>query len=300
MEEKATVAMQERAKNKAAQRILMTYKKSKNWQLASLAVRVKLDGFTKVKAAMDKMLAELQSQQKAEYAKWETCKKDIDTTEDKIWNGKVEKRDLASAHKELENTLAQLDSDITELKKEVADAEVSLKQAGEERKAANQLFQTSHQDQQATIAILQMALKRPQAFYKPSFAQVHAHNTANPPPKPSGPEAVGYEKSASSGGVLQLLTMIIEDAHRTVDEMNADENQAQKDYANNVAATTASIEADRQAIAEKEKQVASAKGDKSETEESQLANQGALDKLADLLQGLHNQCDYVIKYFDIH
>ncbi len=35
------------------------------------------------------MLAELASQQKAEYAKWETCKKDIDTTEDKIWNGKV-------------------------------------------------------------------------------------------------------------------------------------------------------------------------------------------------------------------
>jgi len=292
-------SLQEQAKSKAMQRILTTYKKSKNWQLASLAVHVKLDGFTKVKAAMDKMLAELQSQQKAEYAKWETCKKDIDTTEDKIWNGKVEKRDLASAHKELENTLAQLDSDITELKKEVADAEVSLKQAGEERKAANQLFQTSHQDQQATIAILQMALKRLQAFYKPSFAQVHAHNAANPPPTPSGPEAVGYEKSASSGGVLQLLNMIIDDAHRTVDEMNADENQAQKDYANNVAATTASIEADREAIAEKEKQVASAKGDKSETEDSQLANQGALDKLNDLLQGLHNQCDYVIKYFDI-
>merc|ERR1719453_1690149 len=116
------------------QRILMTYKKSKNWQLASLAVRVKLDGFTKVKAAMDKMLAELQSQQKAEYAKWETCKKDIDTTEDKIWNGKVEKRDLASTHKDIVNTLKTADMDIETLKKEVSDAEISLKQAGEERK----------------------------------------------------------------------------------------------------------------------------------------------------------------------
>ena len=52
--------------------------------LASLAVRVKLDAFTKVKAAMDKMLAELQEQQKVEYAKWETCKKDIDTNDQQL------------------------------------------------------------------------------------------------------------------------------------------------------------------------------------------------------------------------
>merc|ERR1719446_894639 len=113
--------------NKAMQRILMMSKKHKNWQLASLAVRVKLDAFTKVKKAMDTMLAELKSQQKAEYAKWETCKKDIDTTEDKIWNGKVEKRDLGDKHKDLENTLQVLNKDIDDLKNEVAEAEVSLK-----------------------------------------------------------------------------------------------------------------------------------------------------------------------------
>merc|ERR1719454_2319913 len=99
------------------QLILATSKKQKNWMLASLAVRVKLDAFTKVKAAMDKMLVELQEQQKTEYAKWETCKKDIDTTEDKIWNGKVEKRDLGDKHKDLENTLQVLNKDIDDLQK---------------------------------------------------------------------------------------------------------------------------------------------------------------------------------------
>jgi hypothetical protein len=73
----ARAAMQEKAKSKAMQRILMTSKKTKNWLLASLAVRVKLDAFTKVKAAMDKMLAELKTQQKAEYEKNEKCKNDI-------------------------------------------------------------------------------------------------------------------------------------------------------------------------------------------------------------------------------
>merc|ERR1719160_946477 len=298
----ARAAMQERAKSKAMQRILMMSKKHKNWQLASLAVKVKLDAFTKVKAAMDKMLAELKAQQKAEYEKWETCKKDIDTTEDKIWNGKVEKRDLASTHKDLVNTLKALNKDIDDLKKEVAEAEVSLKQAGEQRKADNQLFQQSIADQRATIRILQMALERLKAFYEPKaeLLQVRLHaNVAPPPPKPSGPEAVGYKKSGSSGGVMQLLSMIIEDAGRTVDEMNADEQTSQADYSEYVATTTASIEADREAIAAKEKQVASTESEKSETEESQLANQASLDKLAELLQGIHNQCDFILKYFDI-
>jgi len=295
----ARAAMQEKAKGKAMQRILMMSKKHKNWQLASLAVHVKLDAFTKVKAAMDKMLAELKAQQKAEYEKWETCKKDIDTTEDKIWNGKVEKRDLASTHKDLVNTLKALNKDIDDLKAEVAEAEVSLKQAGEQRKADNQLFQQSIADQRATIAILNMALKRLKAFYEPKAALLQVRLHANPPPKPSGPEAVGYSKSGSSGGVMQLLSMIIEDAGRTVEEMNADEQKSQADYSDYVAATTSSIEADRESIAEKEKQVASTESEKSETEESQLANQASLDKLAELLQGIHNQCDYIIKYFDI-
>merc|ERR1719272_2557737 len=77
------------------------------------------------------------------------------------------------------------------------------------------------------------------------------------------------------------------------------ENSAQSDYAANVAATTAAIEAGRQAIAEKETQAADAKAEKSETEESQSANAQSLASLNELLNGIHNQCDYIIKYFDI-
>jgi len=98
---------------------------------------------------------------------------------------------------------------------------------------------------------------------------------------------------------MQLLSLIIEDAGRTDAEMQADEQKSQENYGAYVTATTNAIEADREAIAEKEKQMASTNGEKSETEESQLANQASLDKLAELLQGIHNQCDYIIKYFDV-
>jgi len=299
-------AMQEQARTNAMTKILMVSKKHKNFLLAGLAVRVKLDAFTKVKAAMDRMLAELKAQQKAEYAKWESCKKDIDTTEDKIWTANVEKRDLGDKHTDLVNTIKQLTTDIHDLEAQVASDEVSLKQAGEQRKAENQLFQTSIADQRATIDILHMAVKRLQEFYSSKSAllevRLHANTDASvapPPPKPSGPEAVGYKKSGTSGGVMQLLDMIIADAGRTEDELHASEQKAQEDYAAYVAATTASIEADRVAIAESEKQLSSTESAKSETEEAQQGNQASLDKLNKLLTDLHAQCDYVIKYFDI-
>merc|ERR1711933_88376 len=77
------------------------------------------------------------------------------------------------------------------------------------------------------------------------------------------------------------------------------EQKSQEEYASFVAATTASIEADRQAISEANEQAAAAEGSKSQTEEAQLANDGELTKLGELLSATHTDCDFVMKYFDI-
>jgi len=266
-------------------------RKHKNWQLASLAVRVKLDAFTKVKEAMDKMLAELKSQQKAEYEKNEACKSDIDATEDKITVGKNTKEDLDGKHTDLSNSLERLANQIKELKAEVAEMEVSLKQAGEQRKADNQLYQTTMSDQRATIQVLNMAAGRLKKFY--GFVEVRAHALAAPPP----PKPAAYKKQ--NGGVMQLLAQIITDAESVEIEIKMGEQKSQEEYAAFVASTTASIEADRQAIAGAEEQSAAANGEKSETEEAQLANDGELKKLNELLTGIHMDCDFTLKYFDI-
>merc|ERR1719454_203268 len=89
--------------------------------------------------------------------------------------------------------------------------EVSLKKAGEDRKAENQLFQASVSDQRATVAILKKAATRLQMFYnKRSLAQEAAEPgapVAPPPPKPQE-----YRKAENAGGIMQLIAMIIEEA----------------------------------------------------------------------------------------
>eukprot|EP00747_Dinoflagellata_sp_TGD_P146184 gnl/TRDRNA2_/TRDRNA2_176665_c1_seq14.p1 gnl/TRDRNA2_/TRDRNA2_176665_c1~~gnl/TRDRNA2_/TRDRNA2_176665_c1_seq14.p1 ORF type:complete len:473 (-),score=183.83 gnl/TRDRNA2_/TRDRNA2_176665_c1_seq14:82-1305(-) len=285
--------MQDRAKDRAMRRIMSTASKNKNWSLAALAVRVRLDAFTVVKEQMDKMLAELKRQQQEEYEKKEFCNKEIDETEDAIKVNRQEKDDLDLKHTGLVNTLATLADEIAALKKQVFEMEVALKQAGENRKEENLLFQQSVSDQRATIKILSMALDRLKEFYEKTEL-VQRNKQAPPPPTPGA-----YEKSESSGGVMQLIKKIITDAEVEEQDMVFAEKNAQGDYINFVADSTKSIEAARGSIAGKEEQAAMAEAEKSSTEESQLSNQAEYEKLRHLELSRHNECDFLVKYFDI-
>lgn len=290
---------QDRAAERAMQRIAKVAQKHKDWALVSLAVRTRLDSFTEVVEVMDKMLAELQAQQKQEYQQWESCKTNIDGTEDDITVKTQEKKDLDEVHTSLVDKLATLSTDTETLKKEVAEDERSLKDAGEDRKAENQLYQTSVMDQRAAVNILKKALERLKAFYaaEGAFAQTQQEpGAAAPPPPPAGR---AYEKSAGASGVLQVIMKIISDAESTEKELDVSENAAQNRYAEIVRDLTASIEANRNAIEEKASQTASTEVEKSETDEAQLSNGEELEGLGRLLKSHHLECDFLLKYFDI-
>jgi len=295
--------LQNRRAERAMQRIAAVARKHKNWALVSLAVRVRLDAFTKVKEAMDKMLAELQKQQKEEYEKWEACKTDIDKSEDDIKVGLNTKEDLDDKHKQLSNTIKSLEAAIKALLNEEDDMEVALKSAGEQRKDQNQIFQTSVMDQRATTNILNKALARLKQFYQTKGgALLQESQPENQPGRavaPPPPKGKDYSKSGGAGGVVQLLMKVIEESEVASQQLEMDEQQSQKLYSEFVAATTAAIEANRADNEEKTARLAETNAAKSDTEEQQLANDAQLAKLQELLQAQHAECDYVVKYFDI-
>eukprot|EP00929_Paragymnodinium_shiwhaense_P074443 TRINITY_DN380_c1_g2_i2.p2 TRINITY_DN380_c1_g2~~TRINITY_DN380_c1_g2_i2.p2 ORF type:complete len:278 (-),score=125.98 TRINITY_DN380_c1_g2_i2:138-971(-) len=250
---------------------------------------------------MDKMLVDLQQQQKEEYEKNEYCKAEIDKTEDEIKVASQTKEDLDEQLTQLTNTLETLASEISQLQADVAANEVSLKQAGEARKAENGVFQETIADQRATISILKKCLARLQEFYGgPGLVQIKAHRqepgaaVAPPPSKPAD-----YEKSSAAGGVLQMLMEVIRDAEATEGQMQTAEEHDQASYATLVSDTTASIEADRAAISLKLEMQAKAEGDKSQTQESILANNEELKTLEHTLFARHTECDWLMKYFDV-
>lgn len=287
------------ARERAMRRMATVARRHKNSALAALAVRVKLDAFDKVKKTMDNMLAELKTQQQDELEKKELCDKQIDEAEDDVKVATQTQADLNAKHKSLTNDLATTEEDIAKLKSDVEADEISLKQAGAVRREENSVYSQSVMDARATIVILNKALARMKDFYGgAALVEIKAHipgaASSAPPPTPKG-----FTKSAGAGGVLQMLKRVITDTEMDEQELVVSENNAQEEFAQLVRDTTASLEADKAAIAEKEEMKANAAGEKSETQEAQLANDQELEKAKQLLSAFHTDCDWIIKYFDL-
>jgi len=293
---KARMMMEDRLKQKAMTRLASTAKKTNSWALASLAINVRMDSFTKVQVMLDKMLTKLKKQQQDEYEKVESCKTELDKTEDSIKEAKIKERDLDEKFREVTNTVDTLKANVEALKTDVKNMEVQLKQAGINRHEENTQFLKAIHNQRATAKVLQMAYKRLQKFYQPELVQVQAHSPVDLDQQPA---TAAYEKSGGASSALQLIMKVITDAESEEKQLSADEQSAQQIYASFVAESAASIEADRETIAENQKHVAQAEATLSETRESQLATEEALESLNGLLNGVHQDCDFVMKYFKL-
>merc|ERR1719161_1532066 len=291
---RSKIAAENQARTQAVQRLLAAAKRTKNFALANLAVTTQLDKFTKVKEAMDKFKAELKKQQKDEYEKNEFCKKELDVNEDTTKVKTREKEDLDDSLADTENSIKKVTAEIEALKVEVSEMQVSLKRASEDRKAENQEYQAQVADQRAVVSILTKVLDRLKEFYeKKGFVQTGAEQA--PPPKPKAT----VEKSGGAGGVMQMITMIIEDAKREEKDLIMTEQKAQESYAGLVTETNGCLAAADKGIMEKEEALSGFNGDKAETEAAIMAVSKELQSLKDLNIGLHQDCDFLMENFEI-
>merc|ERR1712061_646035 len=208
------------------------------------------------------------------------------------------KSDIEMKIETLDMAIKSLAEAIEGLKSEIAEMQVQLKRAGEDREKQNKEFQMTVSDQRQTQKLLQAALGVLQDFYGKkgaSFAQKR-QEPAGPPP-PAGFEA--YKKNAASGGVMSMIEQIISDAKAMEAEAIRSEEDAQKAYEDFVKETNASIEAKSKDIVEKSEAKAKAEEELVETKESKEAVMLELEQLSNYNAQLHQSCDFVLKNFDL-
>merc|ERR1711879_1054147 len=129
------------------------------------------------------------------------CVDEFNTNQLQTEKKEREKQDLIAKIEDLELTIKTLAEEIEALKAEIAEMQVQLKRAGENREKENKEFQMTVADQRETQKLLQAALNVLSEFYgkKSKAALVQKQEPAGPPPPP-GFEA--YKKNAASGGVM--------------------------------------------------------------------------------------------------
>merc|ERR1712194_40550 len=289
--------MHSERRSQASKLLSAVAQKLQNPRLATLAVRVRLDAFTRVKKAIDDMVAQLLKEKEDEIKHKDFCVDEFNTNELQTEKKERSKQDLTAKIEDLDSTIAQLTKAIDTLKSEVSEMQVQMKRAGEDREKENKEFQSTVADQRATQKLLTAALNILKGFYaKKAAALVQMQEPVGPPPPP-GFEA--YKKNAASGGVMSMIQQIITDAKAMEAETIRSEEDSQKAYEDFVKETNASIEAKSKDIVNKSELKAKAETDLVETKEAKEAVMLELEQLSNYNAQLHQSCDFVLKNFDL-
>jgi len=287
---------QEMSREKASAILFQAAKTYGNPKLSALAQSVRLDAFTKVKAAIDDMITALTKEKADEIKQKDFC---VGALNENERAQELKARDIS----ELESSIATLTSQIDELTKslaqlaaEIAEMQTQLKRAGEDREMENSDFQSTIADQRATQKLLQSALGVLKGvFAKKALLQLK-QEPAGPPP-PAGFKK--YEQSSGSGGVMGMLEQIIGEAKQLEADAIKAEADGQKAYESFVKDSNKSIEEKTRDITNKSGEKATAEADKTAAEESKEAAMNEQQQNMNENADLHKACDFTTKNFDI-
>mmetsp|Transcript_10442 Transcript_10442/g.23643 ORF Transcript_10442/g.23643 Transcript_10442/m.23643 type:complete len:700 (+) Transcript_10442:78-2177(+) len=264
-----------------------------NPAFSALATSVELDSFTKVKEAIDKMVAMLKQQQDDEVKKNDWCKASLQENEMATEKTTDLIADLEAKVGKLTSEMEKLTSEIKAAKEQIDSLQVAMQQASEDRKAENLEYQKTVADQAATKEILRKALERLAKFYDEE-ALLQSKTSQTPPVA-----QMTYEKSSGSSGVMSMIEKLIGEAAEMVKDSKKSESSAQAAYETLVSDTNASIAALMDEITSKTKAKAKAGKTKVATAEDLADANVELEELGKYNTDLHTECDYLLKNFDV-
>jgi len=297
IQERAADTSQRRA---AASLVLsVAAKKAHNANLASLAYRVKLDAFERVKKMIDEMIAALLQEKEDEIKHKDFCVDEFNSNQLQTEKKQRESNDLTAQIADLDSTIKSLAAAIETLKSEIAEMQVQLKRAGEDRQKQNKEFQLTVADQRQTQKLLKAALVVLQDFYGKKGAQSFSQTDDEPVGPPPPPGFQEYSKNAASGGVMSMIQQIIADAKAMEADAIRSEEDSQKAYEDFVKETNNSIEARSRDIVNKSEQKAKAETALVDAKKAQEAVVLELEQLSNYKAELHQSCDFVLKNFDL-
>merc|ERR1719207_486350 len=265
-------------------------------KLATLAMSLKLDAFSKVKENIDEMVVSLKAESADEVVDRDQCTKDLNMNSRQAAAKADAKGDLDAKIASLESEIADLTADIKALNEETTATQVAMMKANEIRATENKDFQQTITDQRATQAILEKAVARLKEFYDKKAAlvqeQADAPGEALAPP----PAQKTYAKQ-DGGGAIAMIMDVMKESKEVETQAIADETSAQaayegftKDSNKLIAANTASLANKSEAKAKADSALALAKGDLKTTIDDILS-------LDDMAKSLHDQCDFLLDHF---
>lgn len=189
----------------------------------------------------------------------------------------------------LEQTIADLTSELEDNAKEKEELEAAIKTAGENRAIENANFQREVKEDQEAIAVLKKA--------KEVLAPIFGESLLQQPAKPAGFNK--YNQNSGGGKVMGMLQELIGDTQKSIEVAQATENAAQKDYETFQKDSNDSLDALASETAQMKGQKGDAEADLASTNED-LSNeiQSAQDQDT-ALNARKVECKFLLDNFEV-
>jgi len=260
-------------------------------RLAAIAMKVKLDAFVRVKKAIDDMITQLLAEKQDEIKHKDFCVEEFNQNQVQTEQKEREKQDLLALIEDLQLTIKTLTGEIDTLKSEIAELNLNMKRGGEDREKENKEFQMVVADQRASQKLLTAALD----ILKGVYEKAALVQDGQAPP----PGFKEYKKNENAGGVIGMITTIINDAKTMEAEVIRAEEDAQKAYEDFVTDSNASIQEKTKSQVNKVEERAKATEDLNQATQDKEAALLELEQLSNYNAELHGSCDFIMKNFEI-
>jgi len=300
----------------------------------AMAIQGKKIGFDKVIKMIDEMVATLKTEQLDDDHKKEYCAKQFDLADDKKKSLERAVADLETVIAETKDGITTLKSEIEALKDTIKALDKSVAEATEQRKEEHEDFTQLMASDSAAKELLGFAKNRLNKFYNPKLYKappkrelsdedratlaaggtlapteapggiagtgvtVFLHNQAKPPPPPEAPGAY-KKKSEESGGVIAMIDLLIKDLDKEMTEAKTEEKDSQADYEQMMKDSAAKRAEDSKMLTDKGATLADMESSLQSDTDNKVSTSKELGATLQYIQSLHNECDWLLQYFDV-
>merc|ERR1719265_2502667 len=224
--------------------------------LISLALKGKKVSFDKVLKMIDEMSALLKKEQTDDDNKKSYCEDLIDKTEDKVKELELSVSDLSKAIADGKEAIATLKEELEALADGIKALDKQVAEATEQRKEEHAESVETLANDKAAKDIIAFAKNRMNKFYNPKLykappAKEAAFDQVAPPPPPETFGAYA-KKGGESGGVINMLDMMVADLDKEIQETEVEEKENQAEYETFMSESAKKRASDAKSIEDKE------------------------------------------------
>lgn len=278
------------ASAEAAHVLTVIAQKTHSAQLAALATRVHLDSFTKVKAAIDKMVTDLLQEEKDEVLQRDACTRELHQNSLSTESTAHDIGRMNTKADTLTDEISSVEGALSAATQNKASIIEEIDEAGKTREAERKVYATAMADHHETHRLLTQAIGVLNEYYVPALLQSRGD------PAPPG---FGVYKKNRAEVVLKLIREIDLQNAKAQQEVEGDEAFAQSEYEKGVANMKGRVNALEEEIFQLNKRKVQLERDMLETREELDGLTAQQEELVLSKSAMHQNCDFLLNNFEL-